>query len=115
MHLKNLLQGNFDRNGCGKVAAYAMTLSSIIIPLAIRSGKYDSNYLAWFNPIFYGLVGVAGTLDRNLGMKLMGHKEGIDANGDHWDVLLFTQDMFGEIQTPENKKVSNASSRALAL
>ena len=78
MHLKNLLQGNFDRNGCGKGAAYAMTLSSIIIPLAIRSGKYDSNKLAWINPIFYGLVGVAGTLDRNLGMKLMGHKEGID-------------------------------------
>ena len=81
MSIKNLLQDNFAKHGFRKGTGVLMTLATVGLPVAIRSGKYDSNALATADIIGPLASGIGGFLDRSLGMKLSGHETG-DFGGD---------------------------------
>lgn len=76
MSIKNLLQDNFVKHGFQKGAGLLMTLATVGLPVAIRSGKYDSNALATADVLFPLICGIIGFFDRSLAMKLSGHQTG---------------------------------------
>ena len=76
MSIKNLLQDNFAKHGFRKGTGVLMTLATVGLPVAIRSGKYDSDLLATMDVIVPLVCGIGGFLDRSLGMKLSGHETG---------------------------------------
>jgi hypothetical protein len=76
MTFKNLMQGNFVRHGFRKGVGLLMTLATVGLPVAIRSGKYDSNALATADVLFPLVCGLLGLIDRSLAMKVAGHETG---------------------------------------
>jgi len=77
MNLRNLLKGKFAKHGWHNGAGIGMTLATLLLPLAIRSGKYDSELIARINILVPLFVGATGFFDRSLGMKVSGHKDGV--------------------------------------
>lgn len=76
MSIKNLLQDKFAKHGFHKGTGVLMTLATVGLPVAIRSGKYDSNALATADVLFPLVCGIIGFFDCPLAMKLSGHQTG---------------------------------------
>lgn len=74
MNFRYLLQDKFVKHGWQKGVGLYTTLSSIMLPLGIRSGRFNSDLLAKIDIICPLLMGAVGFFSRDLGMKVWGHK-----------------------------------------